>query len=175
MHRISAPSHRCITNSRNLPARDPTFELPKRILLGLASFLTLHICQVKCEDPCSYFITPGHRCSVPLRMRWPYPCPPITVSISTYDSPKGWGPDPCPFKRHTWVQIWHAPKRVTPQRAVQTKNTVLRSSPNRPHCPYSSDCPKPSPNVGQIWAVWTCPPCQTEQAGPTPNQPNRYL
>src|SRR6185503_20273562 len=47
------------TSSRNLPVRDPTFQLPIRILIGSASFLTLRTRREKCEDPCSFLLHPG--------------------------------------------------------------------------------------------------------------------
>ncbi|PVH36607.1 hypothetical protein PAHAL_6G120700 [Panicum hallii] len=75
------------TSSLNLPVRDPTFQLPRRILVGSASFLTLRTCREKCEDPCSFFTTPGHRCSAPQRLRRPDPCSLIIVSGSRYNAP----------------------------------------------------------------------------------------
>jgi hypothetical protein len=85
------------TSSRNLPVRDPTFQLSIRILVGLASFLTLRTRRGKCENPCSFFTTPGRRCSAPLRW-WPDPCSLIIVPRSRYDAPLGgWRPGPYPF------------------------------------------------------------------------------
>uniref|UniRef100_A0A0A9C688 Uncharacterized protein n=1 Tax=Arundo donax TaxID=35708 RepID=A0A0A9C688_ARUDO len=75
------------TNSRSLPVRDPTLQLPKRILLGSTSFLNLRTRRVKCKHLCSFFTTPGRRCSAPLRMRRPDSCPLITVSRSRNDAP----------------------------------------------------------------------------------------
>jgi hypothetical protein len=81
-----------------LTRSDPTFQVPTRTLLGSTSFLTLCIRQVKCEDTCSFFTTPGRRCSVSLRMRRPDPCSLNTVSRSRYDAPpREWRLDPCPF------------------------------------------------------------------------------
>jgi hypothetical protein len=86
------------TTSRSLPVNDPTFQVPTRTLLGLASFLTLRIRRVKCKDTCSFFTTPGRRCSASLRMRRPDPCSLNTVSRSRYGTPpRGWRPGPYPF------------------------------------------------------------------------------
>jgi hypothetical protein len=86
------------TISRSLPVSDPTFQVLTRNLLGSASFLTLCICRVKCEDPCSFFTTPERQCSGSLRMRRPDPCLFNTVSRSRYGaSPRGWRLGPCPF------------------------------------------------------------------------------
>jgi hypothetical protein len=86
------------TNSRSLPVSDPTFQVPTCALLGSASILTLHICRVKCEDPCSFFTTPGRGCSVSLRMRRPDPYSLNTISRSRYGTPpRGWRPGYCPF------------------------------------------------------------------------------
>jgi hypothetical protein len=86
------------TISRSLPVSNSTFQVPTRTLLGSASFLTLCIRRVKCEDPYSFFTTPGRRCSVSLRMRRPDPCSLNTVSRSRYDTPpRGWRPSPYPF------------------------------------------------------------------------------
>ena len=70
------------TNSLNLPVRDPTFQLTKRILVGSTSFLTLRTRRGRCEDPCSFCTTPGRRCGEPLRMRRPDPCSLDTVPRS---------------------------------------------------------------------------------------------
>jgi hypothetical protein len=86
-----------LTTSRSLLVSDPTFQVPTRTLLASASFLTLSICRVKYEDPCSFFITPGRRCSASLRMRRPDPCSLNTVSRSRYNAPPGWRPGPYPF------------------------------------------------------------------------------
>ena len=86
------------TNSLNLPVSDPTFQLPKRILVGSTSFLTLHTRRLRCEDPCSFFTTPGHWCSAPLRKRWPDPCSLDTMPRSRHGaSPRGCRPGPYPF------------------------------------------------------------------------------
>jgi hypothetical protein len=86
------------TTSRSLPVSDPTLQVPTRTLLDSASFLTLCIRRVKCEDSCSFFTTPGRRCSASLRMRRPDPYSLNTVSRSRYDvPPRGWRPGPCPF------------------------------------------------------------------------------
>jgi hypothetical protein len=86
------------TTSQSLPVSDPTFQVPTRTLLGSASFLTLRIRQVKCEDPGSFFTTPGRRCSASLRMQRPDHCSLNTVSRSRYSAPpRGWRPDLCPF------------------------------------------------------------------------------
>jgi hypothetical protein len=86
------------TTSQSLPVSDPTFQVPTRILLGLASFLTLRIRRVKCEDPCSFFTTPERRCSTSLRMRRPDPCSLHTISKSRYGAPpRGWRPGTYPF------------------------------------------------------------------------------
>jgi hypothetical protein len=86
------------TTSRSLPVSDPTFQVSTRTLLGSASFLTLRIHRVKCEDPYSFFTTPGWRCSASLRMRRPDPCSLNTVSRSRYGAPpRGWRPGPYPF------------------------------------------------------------------------------
>jgi hypothetical protein len=86
------------TISQSLPVSDPTFQVPTRTLLGSASFRTLRIRRVKCEDPYSFFTTPGRRCSVSLRMRRPDPCSLNTVSRSRYGAPpRGWRPGPYPF------------------------------------------------------------------------------
>jgi hypothetical protein len=87
-----------LTISRSLPVSDPTFQVPTRNLLGSANFLTVRIRRVKCEDPCSFFITPGWRCSASVRVWRPDPCSFNTVSRSRYSvSPRGWRPDPYPF------------------------------------------------------------------------------
>jgi hypothetical protein len=58
----------------------------------------LHIHRVKCEDHCSFFTTPGWRCSVSLMMRRPDPCSLNTISRSRYSAPlRGWWPGSCPF------------------------------------------------------------------------------
>jgi hypothetical protein len=86
------------TTSQSLPVSDPTFQVPTRTLLGLASFLTLRIRRVKYEGPCSFFTTPGRRCSASLRMRRPDSCSFNTVSRSRYGAPpRGWRPDSYPF------------------------------------------------------------------------------
>jgi hypothetical protein len=86
------------TTSLNLPVKDPTFQLPRRILVGPTSFLTLHARRGKCEDPCSLFTTPGRRCSAPLRLQLPDPCSLIIVPGSRYDaSPRGRRSGPCSF------------------------------------------------------------------------------
>jgi hypothetical protein len=86
------------TSSLSLPVRDPTFQLPRRILVGSASFLTLCTRRGKCEDPCSFFTTPGRRCSAPLRLRRSDPYSFFIVPGSRYDAPlRGWRPGPCPF------------------------------------------------------------------------------
>jgi hypothetical protein len=86
------------TTSQSLPVSNPTFQVPTRTLLGSASFLTLRIRQVKCEDPCLFFTTPGRRCSASLRMRRPDPYSLNTVSRSRYGAPsRGWRPGTCPF------------------------------------------------------------------------------
>jgi hypothetical protein len=86
------------TTSRSLPVSDPTFQVPTRTLLGSVSFLTLHICRVKCKDHCSFFTTPERRRSASLRMRRPDPYSLNTVSRSRYGvPPRGWRPGPCPF------------------------------------------------------------------------------
>jgi hypothetical protein len=85
-------------SSRSLPVNDTTFQVPTRTLLGSATFLTLCIRRVKCEDPCSFFTTPGRRCNASLRMRRPDPYSLNTVSRSRYGvPPREWRPDPCPF------------------------------------------------------------------------------
>ncbi|PVH37301.1 hypothetical protein PAHAL_6G284000 [Panicum hallii] len=81
------PFHLVSCTSLNLPVRDPTFQLPRRILVGSASFLTLRTRREKCEDPCSFFTTPGRRCSAPQRLRRPDPCSLIIVPGSRYDAP----------------------------------------------------------------------------------------
>jgi hypothetical protein len=81
------------TTSQSLPISDPTFQVPTRTLLGSASFLTLRIRQVKCEDTCSFFITPVRWCSTSLRIRWPDPCSLNTVYRSRYGAPSR-GVDP---------------------------------------------------------------------------------
>jgi hypothetical protein len=86
------------TTSQSLPVSDPTFQVPTRTLLGLASFLTLRIRRVKYEGPCSFFTTPGRRCSASLRMRRPDSCSFNTVSRSRYGAPpRGWRPGSYPF------------------------------------------------------------------------------
>ena len=80
------------TNSLNLPVRDPTFQLPKRILDDSTSFLTLRTRRGRCEDPCSFGTTPGHRCGTPLRMRRPDPCSLDTVPRSRHGAHGGDGP-----------------------------------------------------------------------------------
>jgi hypothetical protein len=86
------------TTSRSLPISDPTFRVPTRTLLGSTSVLTLRIHHVKCEDPFSFFTTPGRRCSASLRMRWSDPFSLNTVSRSRYGMPpRGWRPGHCPF------------------------------------------------------------------------------
>ena len=99
MHRIF--THLLIaasTSSCNLPVRHPTFQLPIRILVCSANFVTLRTRRRKCEDPCSFFTTPGRRCSAPLRLRRPDLCSLIIVPRSRYDAPLGgWRPGPCPF------------------------------------------------------------------------------
>ena len=85
------------TNSLNLPVRDHTFQLSKRILVGLTSFLTLRIRRGRCEDPCSFYTTPGCRCGAPLRMRWPDPCSLDTISRSWHGASREWRPGPCSF------------------------------------------------------------------------------
>jgi hypothetical protein len=86
------------TTSRSLPVSDPTFQVPTRTLLGSASFFTIRIRRVKCENPCSFFTTSGRRCSASLRMRRPDPCSFYTVSRSRYGTPpRACRPGPCPF------------------------------------------------------------------------------
>jgi hypothetical protein len=51
------------TTSRSLLISDLTFQVPIRTLLGSASFLTLCICRVICEDLYLFFTTPGRWCS----------------------------------------------------------------------------------------------------------------
>jgi hypothetical protein len=86
------------TTSQSLPVSDPTFQIPTHTLLDSASFLTLRIRRVKCENSCSFFTTPGRRCSASLRMRRLNPYSLNTVSRSRYSAPpRGWRPGPCPF------------------------------------------------------------------------------
>ncbi|PVH47215.1 hypothetical protein PAHAL_4G005500 [Panicum hallii] len=75
------------TSSLNLTVRDPTFQLPKRILVSSTSFLILRTRRERCEDACSFFTTPGRRCSAPQRLRQPDPCSLIIVPGSRYDAP----------------------------------------------------------------------------------------
>ena len=77
------------TNSLNLLVRDPMFQLPRRIIVGSTSFLTLRTCRDWCEDPCSFFTTPGRRCGAPLRMRRPDPCSLDTVPRSRHGASCG--------------------------------------------------------------------------------------
>jgi hypothetical protein len=87
-----------LTTSRNVPISDPTFQITTRTILGLASFLTICIRRVKCEDPYSFFTTPIRRYSASLRMRRPDPCSLNTVFRLRYDvPPRGWRSDPYPF------------------------------------------------------------------------------
>ena len=75
------------TSSRNLSIRDPTFQLPIWIVVGSANFLTLRTRREKCKDLCSFFTTPGRRCSAPLGLRRPDPCSLFIVTRSRYDAP----------------------------------------------------------------------------------------
>jgi hypothetical protein len=64
--------------TRKRPYISGTYTHPTRLI-----FLILHIRRVKCEDACSFFTTPGRRCSASLRMRRSDPCSLNTVSRST--------------------------------------------------------------------------------------------
>jgi hypothetical protein len=87
-----------LTTSRSLPVSDHTFQVPTCILLGSATFLTLRIHRVKCEDHCLFFTTPRRRCRASLRMRRPDPCSLNTISRSRYGAPpRGWQRDPYLF------------------------------------------------------------------------------
>jgi len=86
-----------LTNSLNLLVSDPTFQLPKQILFGSTSFFTLRTRRLRCEDLCSFFTTPGRRCSAPLRKRRPDPCPLDTMPRSRHGASRGWRPGPCSF------------------------------------------------------------------------------
>jgi hypothetical protein len=94
-------THRLIivsTTFQSLPVSDHTFQIPTHTILGSASFLTLRIRRVKCEDPYSFFTTPGRRCSTSLRMRRPDPCSFNTVYRLRYGaSLRGLRPNDFPY------------------------------------------------------------------------------
>jgi hypothetical protein len=86
------------TTSQSLPVNNPTFQVLTRILLASASFLTLCIHRVKCEDPYPFFTKLGRRRSTSLKMRQLVPCSFNIVSRSRYGaSLRGWQSGPCPF------------------------------------------------------------------------------